>query len=82
MADSNWLMQFPAMERADLVGLRKSLDSTYREFTRNYGDMIESFFDPLLYFRVWFEKFLLFLRRLDRDRASGRRPRICRSQFC
>ena len=60
MADSNWLMQFPAMERADLVGLRKSLDSTYREFTRNYGDMIESFFDPLLYFLVWFEKFLLF----------------------
>ena len=60
MADSNWLMQFPAMERADLVGLLKSLDSTYREFTRNYGDMIESFFDPLLYFLVWFEKFLLF----------------------
>ena len=59
MADSNWLTQFPAMERAELVALRKYLDGTYREFSRNYGDAIETFFDPLLYFLVWFEKLLL-----------------------
>lgn len=59
MADSNWLTQFPAMERAELVALRKYLDGTYREFSRTYGDAIETFFDPLLYFLVWFEKLLL-----------------------
>ena len=59
MADSNWLTQFPAMERAELVALRKYLDRTYREFSRTYGDAIETFFDPLLYFLVWFEKLLL-----------------------
>ena len=59
MADSNWLTQFPAMERAELVALRKYLDGTYREFSRTYGDAIETFFDPLLHFLVWFEKLLL-----------------------
>ena len=59
MADSNWLTQFPAMERAELVALRKYLDGTYREFSRTYGDAIETFFDPLLYLLVWFEKLLL-----------------------
>ena len=47
------------MDRASLVALRKYLDGSYREFSRTYGDMIESFFDPLLYFLVWFEKLLL-----------------------
>ena len=59
MANSNWLTQFPAMERAELVALRKYLDGTYREFSRTYGDAIETFFDPLLHFLVWFEKLLL-----------------------
>ena len=59
MADTSWLTNFPAMERADLVALRKFLDGAYREFSRNYGEAIETFFDPLLYFLVWFEKLLL-----------------------
>ena len=59
MVETSWLTQFPAMERATLVALRKTLDSAYREFSRTYGDLIESFFDPLLYFLVWFEKLLL-----------------------
>ncbi len=59
MADSSWLTEFPKMDRASLVALRKYLDGSYREFSRTYGDMIESFFDPLLYFLVWFEKLLL-----------------------
>ncbi len=59
MAEKSWLMEFPQMERSDLVGIRKSLDGLYREFSREYGDLIESFFDPLLYFLVWFEKLLL-----------------------
>ena len=59
MADTSWLTNFPAMERADLVALRKFLDGAYREFSRSYGEAIETFFDPLLYFLVWFEKLLL-----------------------
>ncbi|WP_136679291.1 proline/glycine betaine ABC transporter permease [Neptunomonas sp. XY-337] len=59
MADSSWLTKFPQMDRSDLLAIRKSLDSAYRDFSREYGDVIESFFDPLLTFLVWFEKLLL-----------------------
>ncbi|MDV7339974.1 proline/glycine betaine ABC transporter permease [Terasakiella sp. A23] len=59
MAEKSWLTEFPAMERKELVGIRKSLDGLYRDFSREYGDMIESLFDPLLYFLIWFEKLLL-----------------------
>ncbi len=59
MAESSWLTKFPQMDRADLTGIRKSLDSAYRDFSREYGESIEAFFDPLLIFLVWFEKLLL-----------------------
>ena len=59
MAEASWFTQFPEMERATLVALRKTLDGAYREFSRTYGEAIESFFDPLLYFMVWFEKLLI-----------------------
>lgn len=59
MAKESWLTQFPEMDRQDLTAIKKGLDGAYREFSRNYGDIIESAFDPLLYFLVWFEKLLL-----------------------
>jgi glycine betaine/proline transport system permease protein len=59
MADASWLIEFPAMERSSLIGIRKALDGAYREFSRSYGDIIEALFDPLLYFLVGFEKLLL-----------------------
>ena len=59
MAENSWLTKFPQMDRADLLAIRKSLDAAYREFSRSYGDLIESFFDPLLTFLIWFEKLLL-----------------------
>ncbi|EAR59601.1 ABC transporter permease [Neptuniibacter caesariensis] len=59
MAESSWLTEFPQLDRADLRDIRKSLDAGYREFSREYGEFIESFFDPLLTFLVWFEKLLL-----------------------
>ncbi|MGI9568223.1 MAG: ABC transporter permease [Desulfobulbia bacterium] len=59
MLEANWLTQFPAMDRSDLVALRKWLDTGYRQFTRNYGETVETFFDPLLYFLVWFENLLI-----------------------
>ncbi|MCY9862358.1 proline/glycine betaine ABC transporter permease [Vibrio coralliirubri] len=59
MADNNWLSSFPEMERGDLRTIKKTLDGAYREFSREYGEMIESLFDPLLSFLVWFEKLLI-----------------------
>jgi len=59
MSDTSWLSEFPAMERADLRAIRKTLDGLYRDFSREYGEVIESIFDPLLSFLVWFEKLLL-----------------------
>lgn len=59
MAVESWLTKFPEMERADLVAIRKGLDALYRDFSRNWGEVIENLFDPLLVFLVWFEKLLL-----------------------
>jgi len=59
MADSNWFASFPEMERSDLRAIKKTLDGAYRDFSREYGELIESFFDPLLSFLVWFEKLLI-----------------------
>jgi len=49
----------PAMDRQDLRDLKKSIDLGFRDFSRAYGDDLEAFFDPLLYFLVWLEKLLL-----------------------
>ena len=59
MTESSWLYEFPQLQRSELRDIRKTLDSGYRQFSREYGEMIESFFDPLLQFLVWFENLLL-----------------------
>lgn len=59
LAIMSWLTEFPVLSRDSLVAIRKSLDSSYREFSRSYGENIEAFFDPLLTFLIWFEKLLL-----------------------
>lgn len=55
----SWLTDFPQLSRSELLSVRKGLDGAYRDFSREYGDLIESFFDPLLAFLIWFEKLLL-----------------------
>ena len=55
----DWFFNFPAMERNDLREFKKSVDFTFTDFTRSYGAEIESFFEPLLFFLVWFEKFFI-----------------------
>ena len=59
MADASWLSSFPEMDHASLRLIRKTLDGAYKTFSREYGDFIESLFDPLLSFLIWFEKLLL-----------------------
>ena len=54
-----FLSTFPVMERTALMELRKGIDLTFREFSRAYGDGIEAFFDPLLFFLIKLEKLLL-----------------------
>jgi len=54
-----FLSTFPVMERTALMELRKGIDLAFREFSRAYGDGIEAFFDPLLFFLIGLEKLLL-----------------------
>ncbi len=55
----DFLDTFPEMERQDLRDLKKAIDSSFRDFSRSYGDVIEGFFEPLLHFLVWLERLLL-----------------------
>ena len=55
----DFLNKFPVMERVSLMELKKGIDLSFRQFSRKYGDGIEDFFDPLLFFLVKLEKLLL-----------------------
>ena len=55
----DFLTKFPVMERSSLMELRKGIDFAFRDFSRSYGDSIEAFFDPLLFFLIKLEKLLL-----------------------
>ena len=55
----SWYDKIPTMDRQELRYLKKFIDLNFKEFSRTYGDSIEAFFDPLLYFLVWFEKLLI-----------------------
>ena len=51
--------EFPEMGRQDLRDLKKNVDAGFREFSREFGQALENFFEPLLWFLVWLEKLLL-----------------------
>ena len=51
--------KFPVMDRTALMEMRKGIDFAFRDFSRTYGDGIEAFFDPLLFFLVGLEKLLI-----------------------
>ncbi len=55
----DWIVEFPTLNEGALRALKKSIDAGYRAFSRNYGDPIESLFDPVLYLLVWFERLLI-----------------------
>lgn len=46
MAESNWLTEIPQLERSELRDIRKTLDTAYRDFSREHGEMIEAFLIP------------------------------------
>ena len=55
----DWFFNFPDMSRSDLREFKKSVDFAFTDFSRTHGEAIESFFEPLLMFLVWFEKFFI-----------------------
>ena len=55
----DFLDTFPSMEQESLRDFKKFIDLSFRNFARAYGDTLESFFQPLLFFLVWLEKLLL-----------------------
>lgn len=51
--------EFPTMGRQELRDLKKGIDAGFREFSREFGESLENFFEPLLWFLVWLEKLLI-----------------------
>ncbi|MEM1377700.1 MAG: proline/glycine betaine ABC transporter permease [Pseudomonadota bacterium] len=51
--------EFPEMEREQLRDLQKSVDGGFREFTRNYGELLENLLEPVRWFLIEFERLLL-----------------------
>jgi len=49
----------PSLGKRDLRDFKKSIDSAFKSFSREYGESIEAFFDPLYFFLVWLEKLLI-----------------------
>ena len=56
---TDWVLNFPTLDIATLRAVHKSIDAAYKTFSRNYGDAIESAFDPLLWLLIRFEWILL-----------------------
>ena len=56
---TDWVLNFPTLDIATLRSVHKSIDAAYRTFSRNYGDLVESIFDPLLWLLIKFEWVLL-----------------------
>ena len=55
----DFFTEFPEISRSDIRDIKTSIDNAFRSFSRNYGESIEIFFDPLLWFLIWIEKLLL-----------------------
>lgn len=51
--------QFPQIGRSDLRLMRQTIDGGFREFTRAYGDTLESAFEPLKSFLIFIENLLI-----------------------
>ncbi len=53
-----FLTRFPQMDEAALTALKKSIDESFRAFTRAWGGPLETFFEPLRVFLIHSEKFM------------------------
>ncbi len=53
------LNQFPQLPTEWLTGFRRAVDEGFRSFTREYGEAIELFFEPLRQFLIGAERLLI-----------------------
>ena len=51
--------EFPALPRTVLRDFKRAIDTGFKEFSRSYGEAIETFFYPLLKLLVFIEQLLL-----------------------
>ncbi len=54
-----FLTKFPSMDPQSIRDLKRAIDAGFRDFSREFGEAIELFFEPLLRFLVFFEKLLI-----------------------
>lgn len=54
----DWLKEFPAMSEDSLRALKQTIDVGFRAVTREHGETIERFFDPLKAFLIASERLL------------------------
>jgi glycine betaine/proline transport system permease protein len=55
----DWFWSFPHLSDNFLRDLRRAIDDGFRTFTRAYGDMLETLFEPLRIFLIQSERFML-----------------------
>ncbi|MEZ5647310.1 MAG: proline/glycine betaine ABC transporter permease [Burkholderiaceae bacterium] len=54
----SWLDDFPALGAEQLSALRRGVDGAFRQFTRDYGVVLERLFEPLRDFLIHSERLL------------------------
>lgn len=54
----SWLKEFPSLSGEAISGLRRGIDGAFRQFTREYGEMLELMFLPLRDFLIGSERVL------------------------
>ncbi len=55
----DWFDKFPHMDDESLRALKKTIDESFRAFTRSYGDSIEELFTPLKMFLTFAERLMI-----------------------
>lgn len=55
----DWLYEFPKMDSETLRALKKGIDGGFKDFTREYGDFIELLFEPVKWFLIQSENFMI-----------------------
>ena len=54
----DWI-EFPSLSRGQLLTIKKTIDGSFKDFTRAYGDYIDSFFNPLQDFLIFLENLMI-----------------------
>lgn len=54
----DWLTTFPHLNDDALRALKKAIDGGFRDFTRAYGETIETMFEPVRWFLIYSERFM------------------------